>query len=184
MAMTLNEQLSDMRLRNQRRMLFVLAITVSFMLVEVITAWLTGSLALLADAGHLLTDVGGIILGLIAFWFAGKPVTSGKTYGYYRSEILAGFVNALLLVGVSFFIIHEAWQRLKAPSEILPIPVFCVALLGLFVNLSCLQVLHVDGEDKKERSINLRAASLEIYSDALVSAGVIISSGNNYTGRH
>ncbi len=165
-----------MRVRNQKRMLFVLAITVSFMLIELVTAWLTRSLALLADAGHMLTDVGAIILGLIAFWFASKPATTGKTYGYYRSEILAGFINALVLVGVSFFIIHEAWQRLKTPTEILPVPVFCVAFLGLLVNLGCLKLLHVHGVSKEQRSMSVRSVALEIYGDALVSAGVIISS--------
>src|ERR1700729_1284656 len=122
-----HSNLAVMRQQNQRRMVRVLAITVSFMIVELVTALLTKSLALLADAGHMLTDVGAIILGLIAFWFANKPAPPGKTYGYYRSEILAGFVNALLLVAVSFFIIHEAWERLKTPTEISPGPVFCVA---------------------------------------------------------
>ena len=176
MTTIVNEQLFDMRKRNQKRMLYVLAITISFMLIELVTALLTKSLALLADAGHMLTDVGAIILGLIAFWFASKPATPGKTYGYYRSEILAGFVNALLLVGVSFLIIHEAWQRLKAPAEISPVPVFCVALLGLIVNLTCLKYFHGHCDDKEKGSVNLKAIILEIYGDALVSAGVVISS--------
>jgi cobalt-zinc-cadmium efflux system protein len=176
MTSIVNEQLATTRKRNQKRMLYVLAITVSFMLVELIAAWLTHSLALLADAGHMLTDVGAMSLGLIAFWFASKPATPGKTYGYYRSEILAGFVNALLLVSVSFFIIHEAWQRLKVPTEISPLPVFCVALLALFVNLGCLKFLNADVEGKEKKSINMSAAALEIYVDALVSAGVVISS--------
>src|SRR5579872_3958292 len=174
--MAMNHQLTNTRNRNQRRMLLVLIITVCFMLIEIITAWLTKSLALLADAGHMLTDVGAMVLGLIAFWFASKPATAGKTYGYYRSEILAGFVNALLLVGVSFFIIHEALQRLKTPAEILPVPVFCVALLSLIVNMGCLRLLNLDHEDNGKKSINLKAVVLEIYGDALVSIGVIISS--------
>jgi len=176
MAMTTSEQLASTRLHNQRRMLYVLAITVAFMFIEALTAWFTKSLALLADAGHMLTDVGAMVLGLIAFWFASKPATPGKTYGYYRSEILAGFVNALLLVCISFFIIHESWQRLKTPNEIDPIPVLIVASLGLLVNLICLKFLDTHGHDRKTKSINVKAASLEIYGDALVSIGVIISS--------
>ena len=174
MSSASDNKLASIRQGNQKRMSIVLVITISFMLIEVITALMTHSLALLADAGHMLTDVGAIMLGLIAFWFASKPPTAEKTYGYYRSEILAGFANALILVAVSIFIIHEAWRRLHTPVEISPLPVFCIATLGLFVNLGCLKMLNADSGAK--HSLNVKAAALEIFGDALVSGGVIISS--------
>jgi len=153
-------------------MLTVLAIICTYMLVEVITAILTHSLALLADAGHLLTDLGGLTLGLIALWFATKPATEEKTYGYYRSEILAGFLNALALTGISIFIAMEAYHRLKNPAAVQSIPVFCVGLIGLAVNYIALKLLG----DPDGQTINARAAYLEIWSDFMVSIGVIISS--------
>ncbi len=170
------EHIANIRSRNQKRMLQVLTITVLFMIVEVIAAIFSKSLALLADAGHMLTDVGAITLSLIAFWFASKPATTEKTYGYYRSEILAGFINGFILVVVSFFIISNAWQRLQDPPIVASIPVLCVAVIGLLVNLLCLRLLGADGHSAKEKSLNVKAAYLEIFSDALVSIGVIASS--------
>ena len=170
-----SNKLADIRSQSQRRMVWVLGITLAFIVVELITALFSKSLALLADAGHMVTDVGAIILSLIAFWFASKPATPGKSYGYYRSEILAGLINALILVCISLYIMYEAWQRLKDPPAVLPVPVFCVAVIGLLVNLFCLKLLG-GGKHEAHKSINLKAAYLEIYGDALVSSGVIISS--------
>ena len=176
MALGHNHSLTNDRNDQRKRMLKVLAITLSFMLIEIVAAFFTKSLALLADAGHMLTDVGALSLGLIALWFAGKPPTVGKTYGYYRSEILAGFINAFLLVAVSIFIIVNACQRLGDSPIIEPIPVFFVAALGLLVNLICLRLLSIKDGIDESKSINLKAAYLEIFSDALASIGVIISS--------
>jgi cobalt-zinc-cadmium efflux system protein len=163
------------RAQSKAKMMMVLAIICTYMIVEVVTAFFTHSLALLADAGHLITDVGGITLGLIALWFAAKPATSEKTYGYYRSEILAGFLNALALVGISIFIVMEAYQRLKAPPEVQSIPVFAIGVLGIVVNYVSLKLLG-----DHHQSINTRAAYLEIWSDFVVSIGVMISSGVIY----
>src|SRR5277367_2156154 len=162
----------DIRAQSKSKMLTVLIIICLYMVVEVVTAIFTHSLALLADAGHLITDVGGITLGLIALWFAAKPATLEKTYGYYRSEILAGFLNALALAGISIFIVTEAYQRLKAPPEVASAPVFAVALLGIAVNYISLKLLG----DSHGQSINTRAAYLEILSDFVVSIGVMVSS--------
>jgi len=172
MTLGQNHSLVNTRIDQRKRMTLVLAITLSLMVLEIVVALFSKSLALLADAGHMLTDIGALTLGLIAIWFAGKPPTAGKTYGYYRSEILAGSINAFLLVAVSIFIISSAWQRLSDPPVIAPMPVLLVAILALIVNLVCLRLLSSKGE----ANINLKAASLEMFSDALASIGVIFSS--------
>jgi cobalt-zinc-cadmium efflux system protein len=162
---------AEQRAKSKTKMLMVLVIICTYMLVEVVGAILTHSLALLADAGHLVTDVGALSLGLIALWFAAKPANSEKTYGYYRSEILAGFLNALALAGISIFIVTEAYQRLKAPPEVQSVPVFLIGLLGIAVNYIALNLLG----DDHHQTINARAAYLEILSDFLVSIGVMVA---------
>jgi cobalt-zinc-cadmium efflux system protein len=142
-----------------------------FMVVEAITGFTCGSLALLADAGHMLGDVAGLSLALLAIWFSSKPATQGNTYGYYRSEILAGFLNSLALVGISLLIMYEAYQRLFHPPEIQTLPTLIVAVLGFTVNIVSLKLLS----SSAEHSINAKAAYLEILSDSLASVGVIIS---------
>src|SRR6478609_2125933 len=96
---------------NRGRLLVVLAITVVVLVTEVVGAVVTGSLALLADAGHMVTDAAGILLAVLAVTFAAKPPTPQRTFGYYRLEILAAVVNALLLFGIAVFVLVEAWQR-------------------------------------------------------------------------
>ena len=104
--------------RNRRRLTIVFAFTSFYLLVEVAGGLITGSLALLADAGHMLTDVGGLGLALFAIWFAGRPATPARTYGYYRVEILSAVVNALVLFGISFYILYEAYQRMLNPPAV------------------------------------------------------------------
>ena len=142
------------------------------MLAEVVVGFSCGSLALLADAGHMLSDIGGISLALIAIWFSGKPATEAKTYGYYRSEILAGFLNALALVGISVFIFYEAYQRLESPPEVNSLPVLIVAIVGIVINLVSLRILKSGAGE----SLNVKAAYMEIFADLLGLAGVVISS--------
>lgn len=149
----------------------VLYITGAYMLVQVATGLYTGSLALLADAGHLLTDIGSLILALVAFWFSSRPSTPGKTYGYYRSEILAGLLNGILLVGISAFILYESWRRLANPPEVMSGPMLAVAIVGLVVNLISVKLLHRHAG----HSINVKAAFLEVVSDLLATVGVIIA---------
>src|SRR5262249_28408778 len=96
-------QVGAFRKESKSRLLMVLYVTATYMVVEIIGALYTGSLGLLADAGHMLSDVGSLILALVAIWFASRPPNALKTYGYYRSEILAGLINGILLVGLSFF---------------------------------------------------------------------------------
>jgi cobalt-zinc-cadmium efflux system protein len=156
-----------------------LALTCAFLVVELIAGLWTGSLALLADAGHMLTDAGALGLALFATWIAARPPTPAKTYGYYRAEILAALVNALVLLVVAGAILVEAWRRWHAPSPVLAGPMAVVAAGGLGVNLVCAWLLHRGAAD----SLNVRAAYLEVLSDALsslatlVAAGVVLLSG-------
>ena len=162
----------NVREQSKSQMIAALCLLASFMVVEAITGFACGSLALLADAGHMLGDVAGISLALLAIWFSSKPATPGKTYGYYRSEILAGFCNSLALVGISLFIMYEAYQRFSHPPEIQATPTLIVATLGLIVNIISLKLLSSSAKN----SINAKAAYLEILSDSLASVGVIVSS--------
>ncbi len=163
---------ANAREQSKSQLLTALCLLATFMVIEAITGFTFGSLALLADAGHMLGDVAGISLALLAIWFSSKPATPGKTYGYYRSEILAGFCNSLALVGISLFIMYEAYQRFSHPPVIEATPTLIVAVLGLIVNIVSLKILSSSAKD----SINAKAAYLEILSDSLASVGVIASS--------
>jgi len=101
--------------RSRGRLTATLVLTCGFLVVEVAGALWSGSLALLADAGHMLADAGGLALALFAIWIAGRPPTPAKTYGYYRVEILAAFTNSVVLIAVSLLILYEAWERLRNP---------------------------------------------------------------------
>ena len=162
----------DLRNESKKGMLTVLGMTSAYMLIEVVTGLMTHSLAMFADAGHMLSDVGALLLGLLAVWFSSKPATPGKTYGYYRSEILAGFFNALALVALSLIIVFEAYRRFSNPPEVHGVPVLIVAALGLGMQLISLKLL----KKSADASINARAAYLEILGDSLASVGVIVSS--------
>lgn len=162
----------DLRNESKKGMLTVLALTGTYMVIECVTGFLTGSLAMFADAGHMLSDVGALLLSLLAVWFASKPATPGKTYGYYRSEILAGFFNALALVVLSLVVLYEAYRRFSNPPEVHGIPVLIVAAIGLAMQLVSLKML----KKSADASINTRAAYLEILGDSLASVGVIVSS--------
>ena len=157
--------------RHLSRLIWTLGLTGSFLVVEVIGGLWTGSLALLADAGHMLTDVGGLLLGLLAAWFATKPPTAANTYGYYRMEILAALANGMVLFGVAGIILYEAYRRLWSPPEILAGPMLGIAVLGLGVNLAAMWLLHGGAGE----SLNLRGAYLEVLGDALASVGVIVA---------
>jgi cobalt-zinc-cadmium efflux system protein len=149
----------------------VLALTGAYMVVEAVAGWWTGSLALLADAGHMLTDVAGLALALLAIWFARRPPTPDKTYGYYRVEILAALVNAIVLLGVSILILYEAYRRLRAPEPIMATPMLVVAVVGLGVNVLGMIMLRAGSRE----SLNVKGAYLEVMSDALGSVGAIVA---------
>lgn len=159
------------RQESKSRLLIVLYVTFAYMLAEIVAAFYTKSLGLLADAGHMLSDVGSLILALVAIWFASRPPNPLKTYGYYRSEILAGLINGALLLGLSIFIFVESYQRLSDPPEVKSLPMLVVAILGLVVNLIAFKLLH--GVSKE--SVNMKAAYLEVVSDLLATVGVIVA---------
>jgi len=139
------------------------------MLAEAVGGWWTGSLALLADAGHMLTDVAALTLALIAVWFAARPATSSKTFGYYRLEILAALINGVALILISGLIIYEASQRWLAPPPIRGRVVMFVALGGLIINLVCAWILH----GRHEIDLNIRGVWLHVLGDALGSLAAI-----------
>ena len=157
--------------RSRGRLTATLALTCGFLVIEVAGALWSGSLALLADAGHMLADAGGLGLALFAIWIAGRPPTPAKTYGYYRAEILAAFVNAVVLLVVAGAILLETYRRLLVPPAILGGPMLGIAAVGLVVNLVCAALLH----GAATTSLNVRAAYLEVLGDALSSIGVVIA---------
>ncbi|HLM54841.1 MAG TPA: cation diffusion facilitator family transporter [Pyrinomonadaceae bacterium] len=158
--------------RSRRRLALVLVLTALYMLAEAAGGWLTGSLALMADAGHMLADVAALALALVAARFGARPASPTKTFGYYRLEILAAFTNGVALVLVSFFILYESYERWLAPPEIARgWTVTAVAAGGLLVNLACAWLLH--GEH--EHDLNVRGAWLHVMGDAAGSVGAILA---------
>jgi cobalt-zinc-cadmium efflux system protein len=123
------------------RLLIVFGLVVGFLVVELIGSVLTNSLALLADAGHMLTDAVGVGLALLAIHVGSRPATPAKSFGYYRLEILAAAVNAVLLFGVAAFVLYQAVQRLGEPAEVVGGPMLAIAVLGLAVNLVSIRLL-------------------------------------------
>lgn len=149
-----------------RLTLLILAV---YMVAEVFGGLLSGSLALLADAGHMLADVGALALSLFAIRMAARPATAHRTYGHYRAEILAALVNGSALVAIAIFVFIEAVRRLATPSEVMGGTMLAVAAGGLAVNLAGMWILHGGRND----SLNLRGAWLHLVSDALGSLGAI-----------
>jgi len=158
---------------SRRRLAVVLGLTSAFLAVEVAAGLLTGSLALLADAGHMLTDVAGLVLALAAMKFAERRPSPRRTYGYHRVEILAALTNALVLAAVAGYILAEAWERFRAPHPVAGVPVLAVATVGLLVNLVGAFLLR----DGSRANLNVRGAYNEVLADALSSVGVIAGAG-------
>ena len=155
----------------RRRLIGVFGLTLSIFSIEIVGGFLSNSLALLADAGHVFTDVFGIGFALVAIWIADRPATSERTFGYLRLEILAAVGNALLLFGVSAFILYEAWRRLAEPPEVTSGLMLAVALLGLAANIVSLYLLR----DAQGHSLNMRGAYLEVMGDLAGSIAVIVA---------
>ncbi len=159
------------------RLKFVLALTLAYLGVQVIGGLLTGSLALIADAGHMLTDAAGIALSVFAINFSRKSATPQRTYGFYRLEILAAFANSIILILISGYIIYEAYTRIIEPPEIQGVPVIVVASVGLIVNFVSMKLLRhpTSREVTDEENLNVKGAYMEVLSDTLGSVGVIIA---------
>ncbi len=155
----------------QRELFIALGLTIVMMVIEFVAGWLSGSLALLADAGHMLTDASALALSLFAAWFATKPATPKKTYGYYRTEILAALLNGLALLLIVIWIYVQAFHRLQHPRMVPGNLMMIVAVVGLAINLFCGWMLR----NVRRTSLNVQGAWLNVMSDAVGSLGVIIA---------
>jgi cobalt-zinc-cadmium efflux system protein len=154
---------------NSRRLAVTLVLVAVYMVAQVVGGLLSNSLALLADAGHMLSDAGALALSLLAMSIARRPPSRTHTFGYQRAEILAALLNGGLLVAISGYIFYEAYQRLGAPQEVRGGLMMGVAIGGLLVNLACLWILR----GGRHHSLNMRGAWLHVVSDALGSVGAI-----------
>ncbi|MGO3858201.1 MAG: cation diffusion facilitator family transporter [Neisseriaceae bacterium] len=154
----------------ESRLRLALMLTGSFMLIELIGGYLTGSLALISDAMHMLTDSIALLLALIAIHAGRKAADLLRTYGYARFEILAAALNALILLGVAFYILYEAIKRLSTPQDIQSIGMMVVAIAGLIINLISMRLLT----QAKDDSLNVKGAYLEVWADMLGSVAVIV----------
>jgi cobalt-zinc-cadmium efflux system protein len=157
------------RVSSRRRLASTLALVSAYLVVEAAAGWLTGSLALLADAGHMLADAGALALALFAMWLAARTAPAAHTFGYRRAEILAALANGVALVVVAIFIALEAASRFAAPPAVEAAPALAVAVGGLAVNLAGIALLH----GARGAGLNLRGAWLHLVSDALGSAAAI-----------
>jgi len=149
----------------------VFVLTAAFMVVEAVGGLVTGSLALLADAGHMLSDAFSLGLALFAVWLAGRPATPNRSFGYKRAEILAAFANGATLVAISIWIFVESYRRLWEPPEILGGWMLAVATTGLLVNVAGALILSRSGGE----SLNLQGALRHVLADVLGSAGAIVA---------
>lgn len=156
---------------NARALTWALALTTVYLVVEVAGGILTQSLALISDAAHMFTDAAGLAIALTAVKLAQKPADARRTFGYARFEILAAALNAVLLFFVAIYILAEAYQRFVEPADVASIPMLAVAAVGLVVNLVCMRILDAG----KDHSLNLKGAYLEVWSDMIGSAGVMLA---------
>jgi cation diffusion facilitator family transporter len=156
---------------HRRRLAVVLGLTLAVLAAEVVGAVLSGSLALLADAGHMATDAAGLALALAAVSLAQRPARGRRTFGWQRVEILAAVANGLLLLAVAAYVLFEAIRRIGQPPEIASGLMLVVASIGLVVNVGSLLVLHRG----RDASLNVRGAYLEVLADALGSVAVIVA---------
>jgi cobalt-zinc-cadmium efflux system protein len=157
--------------RKAKRLKIALGLVLVYMIIEAIGGWFANSLALVADAFHMLTDAAGLLLALLAIWFASKPATAKKTYGYYRLEILAAFVNGIFLTVISLLVIYSAYKRFNEPLVIDAAKLSFIAFGGLLVNLICVYLLH----QEQKSDLNLHGAWLHVVGDLLGSVAAILA---------
>lgn len=161
----------DLHAVNRRRLAIAFGITATILVAEIVGAVVTGSLALLVDAGHMLTDAGGLLVALIASTLALRPATSRRTWGFARAEVLAATAQAAVLLAVGLFVLVEGVQRLFAPPEIASGSLLVFGIIGLLGNVASIAVLA----SGRNANLNLRAAFLEVVNDALGSVAVIVA---------
>lgn len=156
--------------RNEKSLWLALGLTTTFLVIEVIAGLIFNSLALLSDAAHMFTDTAALAIALVAIRFARRPADLKRTYGYHRFEILAATFNASLLFLVAMYILYEAWERYSRPVAVESVGMLVVAIAGLLINVVSMRLLSAG----KEESLNVKGAYLEVWSDMLGSAGVIV----------
>lgn len=174
--------------KSKKKLILVVILSAFYFSVQIVAGLIIGSLALISDAGHMLVDVCGLVMALLAISFSHKPATPNRTYGFYRAEILASLLNSVFLILLSFYILYEAYQRIHLPSELSGYSIILVASIGLVVNLISIVLLHPhtklkvsnDTHDDNpvnmgEKNLNLYGAYLEIFADTIGSVGVIIA---------
>src|SRR5688572_30405436 len=162
---------ADVRERSTRALRAALALTLAVLVAELVGGWISNSLALLADAGHVLTDAGALALSLFVAWFSRQPPNPEKTYGYLRWEILAALINGATLLGISTWIVIEAIVRLRAPEPVGGVLMLVVAAAGLVANAVAALMLH----PVKKDSLNVRGAYLHVLGDLLASVATIVA---------
>ncbi|KEF38428.1 cation diffusion facilitator family transporter [Schinkia azotoformans MEV2011] len=158
---------------NKKGLTIALTITTGIMLLEFFGGLITNSLALLSDSGHMLSDASSLALSLIAMWFAARPASPNKTFGFYRFEILAALFNGVSLFLIAGFIVYEAYGRFFDPPTVASGSMMLIALIGLFANLLSAWALMRKGDVKD--NVNLRSAYLHVLGDALGSVGAILA---------
>lgn len=156
---------------NEKRLLWALGLTATFMFAEIVGGIITNSLALLSDAAHMFTDVTALAISLAAVRIGRRAADDQRSYGYQRFEILAAAFNAVLLFGVAAYILFEAWQRFRSPPAVESGGMLVIAIIGLIINLISMRLLSAG----KDESLNVKGAYLEVWSDLLGSAGVIVA---------
>jgi cobalt-zinc-cadmium efflux system protein len=158
---------------NKKGLTIALSITVGIMLLEFFGGLLTNSLALLSDSGHMLSDASSLLLSLVAIWFASRPPSPNKTYGFYRFEILAALFNGFSLFVIAGFIVWEAFERLFTPPAVASGSMMIIASVGLLANL--ISAWSLMGKGDVKNNVNLRSAYLHILGDALGSVGALLA---------
>jgi cobalt-zinc-cadmium efflux system protein len=166
-----SEHLFEYRHVEQKKLILSLSITVITMIVELIGGYLTNSMALLSDAGHMFTHAFALIIGLAAIIIARKPPCHHQTFGLYRAEVLAAFINGLFLIVVVGLIVYEAILRLLHPIEILGLEMLFIAFIGLAVNVASIMILK--GSHKE--NLNIRSVFYHMFADAISSVGIVIA---------
>ncbi|MFO1259039.1 MAG: cation diffusion facilitator family transporter [Gammaproteobacteria bacterium] len=156
--------------KRERPLMWALLLTFTFLLVELVGGLITGSLALISDAAHMVTDVTAMIIAIVAIKISQRPADELRTFGYFRFEILAAAFNTLLLFFVAIYILYEAYLRLSQPPVIHSNGMLIIAIVGLGVNLISMLLLAGD----KDKNLNIKSAYLDVWSDMLGSVGVII----------
>lgn len=179
----ISETSEQIQLERISKLKIVLILTATYFVAEIVGSLVTNSLALLADAGHMLTDVGGLALSLLAIHYTRRKATPQRTYGFYRVEILVSLANSVALILLSIYIFYEGYRHIFQPPEISSIPMTIIGGFGLIINLAGIRILgghshsehHESHEHHEEENLNIKGARLEVLSDMIGAVGVIVT---------